>query len=109
MSPKSWKKLGIATEVFHVFFIFAVLIGGQLWMPPKLVQLAAAITVMSQIIFLWCPLSVFSAHCFCKADPEYKLKPSLSLYLYRRFGRKVGIPIFIVLIVISTLVGKAQF
>ena len=109
MNRRSWLCLGIGTEVFHFAFIISVLILGKLWMPPNLVNLALTITVMGQIIFLWCPLSVFSGYCFRKANSTTMVLPSLSLYLYKRFGRFVGMPIFIVLITISTLVGMARW
>lgn len=108
MTRKSWLYLGIGTEVFHIAFVVAVLFCGKLWMPGTLVNLAVTITVMGQIIFLWCPLSVFSNYCFRKHDPEMRFIPSISLYLYNRYGRMVGIPIFAFLIIVSTLVGMAR-
>ncbi len=109
MSRRAWLCLGIGTEVFHVLFIVGILILGKMWLPANLVNLTITITVMGQIIFLWCPLSVFSNYCYRKHSPEMKFKPSLTLYLYGKFGRKVGIPIFVVLIIVSTLVGMARF
>ena len=109
MSRKSWLYLGIGTDVFHVIFIIAILVFGKRWMSEYLVNLTITLTVIGQIIFLWCPLSVFSNYCFRKHDPEMKFIPSISLYLYTKFGRVVGIPIFAVLIIISTLVGAAKF
>mgnify|MGYP001163222658 CR=1 FL=1 len=109
MSKKNWLYLGIGTEVFHIIFFFSVLIFGKLWIPGLLVNLAITLTVMGQIIFLWCPLSVFSNYCFRKHNPEMKFVPSISLYLYNRFGRMVGIPIFAVLVIVSALVGMARF
>jgi hypothetical protein len=108
MSKGAWLCLGIGTEALHVVFIFAILIFGKLWLSSGLVHLAITITVMGQIIFLWCPLSVLSNYCLRKHDPEMKFIPSLSLYLYTKYGRAVGIPIFIVLTVISTLIGMAR-
>ena len=109
MSRRAWLCLGIGTEAFHVLFIVGILVLGKMWLPANLVNLAIPITVMGQIILLWCPLSVFSSYCYRKHNPKMKLKASLTLYLYGMFGRKVGIPIFVVLIVVSTLVGMARF
>ena len=109
MSKRNWLYLGIGTEAFHIVFIIAVLLCGKLWMPGSLVNLVITLTVMGQIIFLWSPLSVFSNYCFRKHNSEMKFIPSISLYLYSRFGRVVGIPIFAVLVIVSTLVGMARF
>lgn len=108
MSKKCWLYLGIGTEVFHIVFIIAVLLCGKLWMPGYLVNLVITLAVMGQVIFLWCPLSVFSNYCYRRYNPGMKFIPSLSLHLYTKFGRVVGIPIFAVLIVIPTLVGIAR-
>jgi len=105
MSKKGWLCLGIATEAFHAVFIVAVLIFGELWLPNHITRLAILLTVIGQVIFLWCPLSVFANFCFRKHDPEGVIRNSITLYLYARFGRAVGIPIFIVLTIISVLVG----
>jgi len=105
---RRWWALGVTVEVIHVIFVISVLILGRRWLPGYIVNLAIAVTVMGQIIFLWCPLSVLSAYCFRRADPGYRYNPSPTLYLYRRFGRKIGIPIFILLVALSTFVGVSS-
>lgn len=109
MPQKAWLYLAIGVEVFHWIFIVGVLICGGLWLPAWLMQLAVTVTVMGQVIFLWCPLSVFSNYCLRKYDPYVAPIPGLTFYLYRRFGRVVGIPIFLVLISVSILIGMARF
>jgi hypothetical protein len=108
MSRRMWLYFGIATEVFHVWFIFAVLLFGRWWLPGEVVTVLLTLTVMGQIIFLWCPLTVFSFYCFKQWDESWTSPPSPTLYLYRRFGWKVGIPVFIVLIAISLAVGSMR-
>ncbi len=109
MSRKYWLYLGVGTDAFHIVFIISVLVCGRLWMPESLVNLIITLTVMGQIVFLWCPLSVISNYCYRRHNPEMKFIPSISLYLYNRFGRVVGIPIFAVLVILSALVGMARF
>lgn len=105
LSRSGWLMLGIAIEIFHMAFAFGVLIFGKLWLPAYVVNLAIAITVFGQLIFLWCPLSVLSNYCFRKHNPELKFNPSLSLWLYGKFGRVIGIPIFLALFLISSYVA----
>lgn len=108
MSRRWWLYLGIATEVFHFWFIFAVLLFGRLWLPQEVVYALLTITVMGQIIFLWCPLTVFSSYCFKQWDESWAAPSSPTLYLYRRYGWKVGIPVFLVLIAVATVVGSLR-
>jgi len=104
--PKThWWYLGIGTEVFHVLFAFGVLLGGRLWLPGILVDLMLALTIMSQILFLGCPISMLSNYFFCKNNPDRKAHASLTLYLYSRYGVWIGIPILILLVSISLFVG----
>jgi hypothetical protein len=106
MNKQQWLALGIVIEALHLIFAFGVLVFGRMWLPDNIVNLAITVTVMGQVVFLWCPLSVLSSYCFRKWSPNY-IVPSLTLYLYRRFGPMVGIPIFLVLVVVSITLGLA--
>ena len=109
MSKKQWLYLGVGTEVFHLIFFITVLVCGKLWMPGYLVNLAVTITVMGQVVFLWCPLSVFSVYCFHRYNPDVPKTFSITCYLDQRYGRVVGIPIFVFLVIVSTLIGMAVY
>lgn len=109
MDKQKWLDLALATELVHGIYIFAIIFFGRLWLPDSVIDLILTIQTITQIIFLQCPLTVFSCYCGRQANPDFKIQPSLSCYLYTKFGRLVGIPIFVALIVVSVLCRKMRF
>ena len=105
MKKRLWWTLGVSVEVFHFAFLFGVLLAGPLWLPAPVMTLLLTLTVMGQVIFLSCPLTVLSVYCFRKAGMDVPGTYSLTFYLYKRFGRWVGIPILLVLLLVAALIG----
>jgi hypothetical protein len=101
-----WTLAGLLTELFHICFTFGVLVFGKLWLPESIILISVGLTVIGQIIFLWCPLSVLSTYCFRKGDPNYNHSPSITLNLYRKHGRKAAIPIVIIWLTVMFIIGK---
>lgn len=102
---KIWFLSGILVEITHAIIFFAFIIFGKLWLPSLFVYLIIALTVFGQLFFLFCPMTRLSDYCFKKYDPKIKRLPSSTVYLYSKFGPWVSIPIFIILLAVSILVG----
>jgi len=101
MTAIKWRTLAFFIEVFHIAFAVGILMLGGRWLPLQLMTLAVALTVFGQIIFLGCPFTALSTWFIRKECPEYTYTGSLTVWLYRRFGRVVGIPVFGFLLLVS--------
>lgn len=107
MNSKQWLALGFIVEALHLLFAFGVLMFGGLWLPGKVVYTAVTVTLMSQIISLGCPLTILSAYCVRKHIPTYQ-PASLTIYLYRRYGPLVAVPITVVLVALAAVFGLTR-
>jgi hypothetical protein len=102
---KIWFGAGVLVEIIHFIIFFVFIIFGKLWLPGILVYFIITITVFGQLFFSFCPMTRVSDYCFKRYNPKMKILPSSTVYLYGKFGPWVSIPILIILVSISILVG----
>jgi hypothetical protein len=101
MKLTAYRWLANFLDIVHIPLAIAVCIFGKSWLPKPLWIGILIGTVALQIICLGCPITVFTCWLRRKYDPDYKVTGSITMWLYRRYGRLVGLPILVVLIIAS--------
>ncbi len=103
---KIYWNMGVALDVIHlplaiIFFVFGgPILGFQTYVPILI------FVVLLQMVCLGCPLSIVIYWLKHQYDPNFKLYGSLTIWLYHRYGKRVGIAIFIACLILSLVIGK---
>ena len=105
MNARAYLWLARAVDALHLLFAVGVLLLGRLWIPMPLFSLILVVTVGSQIVTLGCPMVALSSYFRRKHNPHYLGSGSLTLWLYKKFGRWVAIPIVVVLVGVASVVA----
>lgn len=99
--------LGVALDILHAPLAIIVLVLGSLWMPSPFYLVVAGSIIALQVLCLGCPLNVVTCWLRRRYKPDYNYWGSLTFWLYHRYGRKVGILILAICIVLSYFVAQA--
>ena len=92
-------------DAIHMPLATALLTFGFLWLPKALWAVIVVSTVFLQAVFRGCPLVVLTCWLRRQYDPTYRITDSLTVYLYRRHGRWVAVPILIVLVALGITIS----
>ncbi len=92
-----WLLLGRLIQILHFGFIFGLVFFGSFMFSNTVVYFLIALTVLSQIPFKKCPVTISSNYYLKKHNPNYKIKPSITNILYDKFGRFAAFLIFLTL------------
>ena len=103
----TYATIGKALDLAHGPLAFAVLIFGKLWMPATLHAVVVGTIIPLQVLCLGCPLNVLTCYLRRQEDPHYNYWGSVTFWLYHRYGRWIGIPMFAVCMTLSYLTARA--
>jgi hypothetical protein len=92
-------------DVIHIPLAIGVMGFGILWLPKAVYTVIVFSTVCLQAVLLGCPLAVLSNWLRRQYDPTYRKTGSLTVYLYRRHGRWVAVPILILLFALAIIIS----
>jgi hypothetical protein len=101
-----WLKIARWIDRLHMPSFFAFVVLGALWLPLWLVQLIIALLVALQAWLRGCPLTAISLKFKRQAGLEQLKARAFVASLYERYGRKVGVVIFLVLSGWAILVAR---
>lgn len=97
--------LACTIDALHLPIALAFMAFPSLWLPYPYWVISVTATVMSQIVCLGCPLTIISWRIRRKYNPNYKLHGSFTLWLYHKYGRKVGLLVLTLSLFASILFG----
>ncbi len=97
MRKFAWN-VGVFLDFIHIPAAIGVLALGDLWLPRELWVTIAGVTIILQVACLGCPLNIVTSWLRRFYDPSYEAYGSFTHYIYNRFGRKVGLAVFGVLL-----------
>lgn len=100
-------RLGVALDILHLPLAIAILLLGRLWLPKPFNILVPNLILVLQVICLGCPLNVVTCWLRRRYNPSYNYWGSVTFWLYHRYGRWVGVPIFIVTTALSYVLAGA--
>lgn len=95
--------IGVGLDVIHLPLSFAVQIYGSLWMPFWLWVLDISLIAVLQCACLGCPVSIISYRLKSWHDPRQNplIAWSLTYWLYAKYGRRVGVLIFLSMLAVG--------
>lgn len=106
---KAWWYAGLVLDVLHMPLVLAmVLLGAAVWSGPVYAAVVTAVVVV-QVALLGCPVMLLTGWMKRKYDPAYEGHWSLTFWLYRTYGRWVGVAVFVFFMALALLVRWALF
>jgi hypothetical protein len=86
--------LALAIELLHFpLIILVVVLGASRW-HGQLYTTIVTVGILLQVATMGCPVMAFTAWLKRKHDPTYVGEWSFTRWLYRTYGRAVGIAVF---------------
>jgi hypothetical protein len=96
--------LAAVVDILHMPLVIAmVVLGATWWNGPVYVGVVTAVVVM-QVALLGCPCMALSGWLRRKHDPDYRGGWSLTVWLYGKYGRFVGIAVFAFFLAVALVV-----
>ena len=104
-----WWYGGMIIDLVHMPIVIAlVLLGASWWSGPIYVGVITAIVIL-QVAMLGCPVMAVTAWMKRKYDPGYEGGWSFTVWLYQRYGRWVGIAVFLFFLAAAVIVRLVAF
>ncbi len=86
---------GMAIDLVHMPLVIALVVAGAVWFSGPVYFAIVTIVVVLQVALLGCPCMALTGWLKRKHDPAYEGQWSLTVWLYRRYGRAVGVAVFV--------------
>ncbi len=86
---------GMAIDLVHMPLVIALVVAGAVWFSGPIFVAIVTIVVVLQVALLGCPCMALTGWLKRKHDPDYEGQWSLTVWLYRRYGRAVGVAVFV--------------
>lgn len=94
-STQWYWNLAAAIDILHMPLVIGfVLLGASWWSGPIFYGLLTLLVVL-QVATLGCPVMALTGWLRRKHDPDYEIQWSFTAWLYRTYGRWVGIAVFV--------------
>ena len=104
-----WWYGGMIIDLVHMPIVIAlVLLGASWWSGPVYVGVITAIVIL-QVALLGCPVMALTAWMKRKYDPSFEGGWSFTVWLYHRYGRWVGIAVFLFFLAAAVIVRMIAF
>ena len=99
-----WWYAGMVLDLVHMPLVIGmVLFGATIWRGDDL-PLGGVVVVIVQVATLGCPVMALTGWMKRRYDPDYQQEWSFTHWLYRRYGRLVGVAVFVFFLVLATVV-----
>jgi len=100
---------GLLIDMVHMPLVIGmVILGATWWQGPVYVGVVTAVVVL-QIAFLGCPFFALTGWLKRKHDPDFEGNWSVTVLLYRRYGRLMGVAVFVFFLAIALALRALLF
>jgi hypothetical protein len=104
-----WWYAGLVLDLIHMPLVIAmVVLGAGWWSGPVYVTVVTAVVVL-QVAMLGCPVMLLTGWMKRRYDPSHEAHWSFTYWLYRRYGRWVGVAVFAFFLGLALVVRWAFF
>jgi hypothetical protein len=87
--------MAMFVDILHMPLVIGlVVLGATAWNGPVFVTVLTVV-ILVQIALLGCPCMAISGWLRRKHDPHHQSRWSVTVWLYQRYGPKVGIAVFL--------------
>ncbi len=85
---------GMILDLVHMPLVIGLVIfGATIWNGPVYIAVVTAVVIL-QVAMLGCPVMWLTGWLKRKHDPDYQGQWSVTVWLYQRYGRLVGVAVF---------------
>jgi hypothetical protein len=104
-----WWYLAAAIDILHMPIVIGLVILGAIYFSGPVFVFLLTLMVVLQVAVLGCPVMWLTGHLRKIHDPSYEVKWSFTAWLYHRYGRAVGIGVFVGLAALTLAIKVAFF
>ncbi len=90
-----WWHLATAIDVVHMPIVIALVVLGAIYFSGPVFVFLLTLMVVLQVAVLGCPVMWLTGQLRKIHDPDYEVQWSFTAWLYQRYGRWVGIGVFV--------------
>jgi hypothetical protein len=96
-----WWHLAAVIDIIHMPIVLALVVVGATWFSGPTFVFLLTLMVVLQVAVLGCPVMWLTGQLRRIHKPDYEAQWSFTAWLYQRYGRAVGIGVFITLAAIT--------
>lgn len=89
-----WWYAGMLVDVLHMPLVIGLVVLGATWWSGPVYTTVVTVVVVLQVAVMGCPVMALTGWLKRRHDPGYEAHWSFTLWLYRRYGRAVGVAVF---------------
>lgn len=89
-----WWYGGMILDLVHMPLVIGLVIMGATWWRGTVYYTVVTVVVVLQVATLGCPVMWLTSRMKRRYDPDHRSEWSFTFWLYRRYGRGVGIAVF---------------
>ena len=109
IDTKVYWALGHLIDLVHMPFVIVLVIWGSARFTGELYVSIVVTTVALQIGLMGCPCLALTAKLKQLHDPNYISRWSLTVFLYRKYGPRVGIAVFVFFTTLGLALNRFLF
>ncbi len=104
-----WWHLAAVIDVIHMPIVLALVLVGATWFSGPAFVFLLTLMVVLQVAVLGCPVMWLTGQLRRIHKPEYEAHWSFTAWLYHRYGRAVGIGVFVGIAVLTVTLRVLLF
>jgi hypothetical protein len=104
-----WWTVANVIDVVHFPIVIALVVLGAVYFSGPVFVFLLTLMVVLQVAVLGCPVMWLTGQLRKIHDPDYEVRWSFTAWLYERYGRWVGIAVFVTLAALTLLLRAWLF
>ena len=104
-----WWTVANVIDVIHFPIVIALVVVGAVYFSGPVFVFLLTLMVVLQVAVLGCPVMWLTGQLRKVHDPDYEARWSFTAWLYERYGRWVGVGVFVVLAGLTLLLRFLLF
>jgi hypothetical protein len=96
-----WWHLAAVIDIIHMPIVLGLIVVGATWFSGPVFVFLLTLMVVLQVAVLGCPVMWLTGQLRRIHQPDYNAQWSFTAWLYQRYGRAVGIGVFITIAAIT--------
>lgn len=96
-----WWHLAAVIDIIHMPIVLGLIVVGATWFSGPVFVFLLTLMVVLQVAVLGCPVMWLTGQLRRIHKPDYNAQWSFTAWLYQRYGRAVGIGVFVTIAAIT--------
>jgi len=104
-----WWYAGMILDLVHMPLVIGLVIMGATWWRGATYIWVVTVVVIFQVATLGCPVMALTGWMKRRHHPDHQQEWSFTFWIYHRYGRLVGIAVFVFFLGLATVVRIVAF